>query len=96
MTATFSFEVFTFEDGKYELHRSGGDRIEVFRNGEPWPAAQEALVGDKLFNAALNHIKDLRALLDRAGSFLEGFEDDPQQEGVVEMLYEIREEVANG
>lgn len=47
-------------------------------------------------NAALNHIKDLRALLDRAGSFLEGFEDDPQQEGVVEMLYEIREEVANG
>lgn len=88
-----SHETYKFDEGKYEIHRFQGHRLEAFRHGEPWPQAEEKLLGDKLFHAALTHISHLRDLLDKAGSFMQGFADDPEQEGVAELLDEILTEL---
>lgn len=81
---------YKFDDGKYIVLKAYDGTLAAFRYGQAWPAATESLVGDKLSCAMLNKIDEMRDALTQAEGFIAGFEGDETQEGIFELLTEVR------
>lgn len=74
--------------GQYTLISSDFAGVVFYKDGYRWtPSTPEMAV-----LPVLDYVDSLLDLLRKADEFISGFEDDPSQEGVKELLEEIRRE----